>query len=93
MADDEPPQQRWRHGTTYGYFKKKCRCTLCTIQGTEYSRRLVKRRMAAGELPPDDPRHGKNSTYVNWRCRCANCTKAHNDENLKLKAEQRARRK
>jgi hypothetical protein len=53
--DSEPPgqtQQRWKHGTFYGYKIKGCRCDLCSDRVSAYMRgQRATLKEAAAENP------------------------------------------
>lgn len=70
----------YRHGTTYGWMKKKCGCTLCSERKRAfYETRNTKRRTQGtqGRMPYKKAEHGSSGMYSYHGCRCDKCKAAH----------------
>ena len=65
------------HGTITGYFNRKCRCDLCRIAATTYSRN--KRQENLEKLDYSTIVHGTKHSYAQLGCRCQDCLKAMRD--------------
>lgn len=63
-------REGWRHGTVYGYQKKKCRCESCSDVGRRYYRDASRRTYHAPV--PEGIKHGANGA-MNYGCKCDTC--------------------
>lgn len=74
-----------RHGTSYGYKERRCRCDECRAWNAAHHAQGRDRREGTALV------HGSNSTYVNYKCRCDDCRDAHNvfAANLRANAKRR----
>lgn len=66
------------HGTTFAYFKHKCRCEPCRQAGSTYRRAYEKLRQQRYKDNPTVSKipHGNRSKYRYDGCRCRLCKAA-----------------
>jgi hypothetical protein len=76
-----------RHGTTYTYKARGCRCQLCTAANTAACIAALERRTARRDEA--DFEHGPYG-YTNWQCRCEVCREGNRERNKALWALRRA---
>lgn len=58
---------KWKHGTSLGYCKWKCRCLAC-----EEAQENIEAAMKDSHV-----QHGTNEAYNRYRCRCTACRSKH----------------
>lgn len=71
----EKPGLEFKHGTTNGYSRHKCRCPQCTEANSRMCREQ-RRRVKERNAPVPDYAHGTSTGYTYWSCRCNECKRA-----------------
>lgn len=79
--------KQWRHGKS-AYWKRGCRCVVCTAEASAYAFRYRKR--CKQRLPPEHV-HGTSAGYQHWGCRCEPCRSAERTRARSYREEQARR--
>lgn len=72
----------WRHGTTYGFMQKKCRCDECEVERRRFHDvRNAQRRLSGDRTRGEYGRPAKCGEILSYRrgCKCDLCRAANSD--------------
>lgn len=82
--DQQAPAVEFKHGSSMGWVKHRCRCQECRAWHAAAARETRRKPV------PQGAPHGSYSTYTNYGCRCQECRGANSARQAARRAARRA---